>query len=308
MKKILIILVGLFLIAGCSNSNNTGTTKNTFIGGTESAEFDFMTGTPPEEVYDGGQQPFEVTVKIENKGEYDIPKEDLKVKLTGFYPADFGSPTIEKNPEEDLDKSYIDPDGETQKGDITFLNFQGFNFVGTLKGNNQYKIRADVCYKYGTYGQADLCVLDDLTPEEESKEVCKVNERKSVASSSAPVQIQNFEEEVSGTRKVRFSFDVIHSETGFVARLGSSCNDDLLTKNKVWVEVDSGLPGLECSGLEGGSATTGETTLYDNKRKIICMQDLSGVSGDFEKKVNILIKYDYKEYTERDILVKHATQ
>ncbi len=306
MKKIMMVLIGLMvLLVGCEGGETTESSAKAFIGGTDSIDFDFMEETPPVEVYDGGQQPFEVTLFLENKGEFDVAKEDVTVKLSGFYPGDFSSPVIEKNPDENLDKSYIDPDGEEQKGTINYINFPGFNFAGTLVGNNEYTIRADVCYGYGTRAQADLCVLEDLTSKED--EVCEVDETKSADSSSAPVLVENFEEEVAGTRKIKFSFDVVHRGSGLVSKLGSSCDSVLGAKDKVWVEIDSGISGLSCSGLEGGSATTGYTTLYGGKRKVICMQDVSGVSGNFEKKTNILLKYDYKEHKERTILVKHIT-
>lgn len=82
----------------------------------------------------------------------------------------------------------------------------------------------------------------------------------------------------------------------------------MVSKNKVWVEVNSGGIGtLSCSGLDGGTATTGYTALYGGKRKVICMLDITGVGGNFEKKVNVLLKYDYKENKEKTVLVKHST-
>ena len=307
MKKIIVFLIGvMLLITGCgdSSSNSSGVDR-AFIGGTNAIDFNFMEETPPNEVYDGGQQPFEVTVSLENKGEYDVPKGDVAVKLSGFYAGDFSNPVSLKNPDEDLDSAYIDPDGTTQAGTITYVNFPGFNFAGRLVGNNKYTIRAELCYKYGTKAQADLCYLEDLTST--ADEVCKISENKAVVSSSAPVQVENFEEEVAGTRKIKFSFDVVQRSTGLVSKLGSGCDTELINKNKVWVEVDSGIGSTSCSGLDGGTSTTGYTTLYGGKRKIICMQDITSVTGNFEKKVNVLLKYDYKEHKERDVLVKHTT-
>jgi len=311
IKKIysgmIILALLMILMVGCNKGKSTGGSSSPFIGGTAAIDFNFMEETPPSEVYDKGQQPFEVTLNLENKGEYDVPKEDINIKLSGFYPGDFNNPDTEKNPDEDLAKSYIDPDGDTEKGTITYVNFPGFNFAGTLPGNNEYTIRAEVCYKYGTVAQADLCVLEDLTSNEE--EVCEVNEDKAIDSSSAPVQAESFKEEVAGTRKVKFSFDVVHRGNGLVSQVGSGCDSELIPKDKVWVEVNTGdlSGGLSCSGLEGGSATTGYAKIYGGKRKIICMQDVTGVEGNFEKKVEILFRYDYKEHKERNILVKHTT-
>jgi len=231
IKKISLSIIVLLLLAislvGCNSGGGTSTTSSSspFIGGTDSISFEFMEETPPSEVYDKGQQPFEVTLNLENNGEFDVPKEDIKIKLSGFYPGDFNNPTIELNPEEDLDKSYIDPDGDTEKGTITYVNFQGFNFAGSLAGNNEYTIRAEISYKYGTIAQADLCVLEDLTPNNDEEEVCEVNENKPVDSSSAPIQIEDFEEEVAGTRKVKFSFDIVHRGSGLVSQLGSDCDN-----------------------------------------------------------------------------------
>jgi len=309
INKIILVLIAIMVfLVGCEGDDNTTGTHKAFIGGTESIEFDFMEETPPPEVYDSGQQPFEVTVSLENVGEYDVAKEDIKVKLSGFYPGDFDNPVIEKNPDEDLDKSYIDPDGEEERGTITYVNFPGFNFKESLVGNNEYTIRAELCYKYGTIAQADLCILDDLTPEEDEEEVCEVDESKSVDSSSAPVQVENFKEEVAGTRKIKFSFDTVQRGTGLVSKLGTDCSKSLVDEDKVWVEITTDVGSLSCSGLEEGTSTTGFTKMYGGKRKVICMQDISGVTGDFEKKVNILLKYDYKEHEERDILVKHTTE
>jgi len=306
MRKIIFALIGIMiLLAGCEGNNDTNSADKTFIGGTNAIDFNFMEETPPSEVYDSGEQAFAVILNLENKGEYDVAREDIKVKLSGFYPGDFNNPTTEKSPEENLDKSFIDPDGATQMGSITYVEFGNFSFMGALAGNNKYTIRADVCYKYGTKAQADLCVLDDLTSTEE--EVCEPNENKAVASSSAPVQVENFEEEVAGARRLKFSFDIVLRGTGLVSKIGSNCDTELNNKNKVWMEIDTGMGTVSCTGLEGGSATTGYTTLYGGKRKVICTQDLTGVSGNFEKKANVLLKYDYKEHKERDVLVKHIT-
>ncbi|MBW2989884.1 hypothetical protein KY358_06225 [Candidatus Woesearchaeota archaeon] len=307
-KKLLVFLVaGLFMLVGCQQQAET-TTSKAFIGGTNSIEFNFMEGSPPAEVYDGGSYPFEVTLNLENKGEYDVASGDITVDLVGFYPGDFGDPETVKNPDEDLDKAYIDSEGNTIPGTVTYMTFSDFSFLGTLSANNEYRIRANVCYIYGATAQADLCILDDLTKTQDA--VCRVNEKKAVACSSSPVQVENFEETIGGTDKIIFSFDVVHRGTGLVSEQGTDCSEETIDKNKVWVEVDGGLDGLSCSGLSDGTETTGYTTLYGGKRKIRCTQDISAEAlqgQDFEKKVYIDIIYDYKEHKETRLMVKHTT-
>jgi hypothetical protein len=308
MRKIIILLmIGLLTLVGCEEDVTTISSK-AFIGGTNAVEFDFIEGSPPPEVYDGGSYPFEVTLNVENKGEYDVPKDKITIDLAGFYPPDFDNPETTKQPDEDLEKSYIDSEGNTIPGTVTYVTFPGFNFKDELRANNEYRIRANLCYVYGTIAQADLCILDDLTKTKD--EVCKVSEGKSVDCSSAPIKIENFEESIAGTDKITFSFEIVQRGSGLASKKDTDCSDETIDKNKVWVEIDSGLADLECAGLSDGSATTGYTTLYGGKRMIRCTQDISGedVQGrDFEKKVNIKAEYDYKEHEEVNILVKHTT-
>ncbi|MBW2974929.1 hypothetical protein KY366_04390 [Candidatus Woesearchaeota archaeon] len=307
MKKIIVLLIAsLFILVACQKQVET-TFSKPFIGGTNAISFDFIEGSPPAEVYDGGSYPFEVTLNVENKGEYDVAMNDITVDLVGFYPADFGSPPVTANPTENLDKSYIDSEGNIIPGTITYLTFSDFNFGGTLLANNQYRIRANVCYLYGTNAQADMCVLHDLTKTKD--EVCKVSEKKSVDCSSAPIKIENFEESIAGTDKITFSFEIVHRGSGLVSEKNTDCSDETVDKNKVWVEIENGdlTSSLSCAGLSDGTATTGYTTLYGGKRMIRCTQDTSGLTGDFEKKVNIKVVYDYKEHKEVSLMVKHTT-
>lgn len=309
MRKIMILLViGLFILVGCEQGGETLTTSRAFLGGSSAIEFDFIEGSPPAEVYDGGSYPFEVTLNLENKGEYDVPKDKIDIELVGFYPPDFDNPIVSLQPEEDLEKSYIDSEGNTIPGTITYITFSGFNFMEELAANNEYRMRANICYVYGSIAQADMCILDDLTKTKD--EVCKVSEGKRVDSSSAPVKVENFEESIAGTDKITFSFEIVQRGSGLVSLKESSCSDETIDKNKVWVEVDNGLEGLECSGLSDGTDTTGYTTLYGGKRMIRCTQDtsLEDIDGrDFEKKVNINVVYDYKEHEEITLMVKHTT-
>lgn len=309
MKKAIVLLImGLIVLVGCEK-NVQKTFSNPFIGGTEAIKFEFIEGSPPAEVYDGGSFPFEVALNVENKGEYDVPKDKITIDLAGFYPPDFNNPIIKKNPDENLNKAYIDSEGNIVPGTVTYTTFAGFNFIGKLSANNEYRVRANLCYVYGTVAQADLCVLDDVTKTKD--EVCKITEKKSVDCSSAPVQIENFEESVAGTDKVTFSFEIVQRGAGLVSKKESSCSDETIDKSKVWVEIDSGLgAGLTCSGLSDGTATTGYTSLYGGKRMIRCTQDISAAElqgKNFEKKVNIKAAYDYKEHKEVTIMVKHTT-
>ncbi|MBI2139009.1 hypothetical protein HYU13_05440 [Candidatus Woesearchaeota archaeon] len=310
MKKqmLMVLAVSLIVLAGCKGGGDGGTSTRSFIGGTQALEFNFVEGSPPKEVFDGGNFPFDATLNIQNKGEFTVNKEKINITLKGFFPGDFNNPVVNKNPDENMEKSFIDSEGNIIPGTVTFLTFSNFNFIRKLPANNEFNIRAELCYNYGTTAQGDICILDDLTQQNDL--VCVVNEKKSVDSSSSPIQIENFVENVAGTDKVGFNFEVVQRGSGRVAKIDSSCDDEEINKDKVWVDIDTELPGLTCSGITDGNATSGFTKLFGGKRLIRCTQDTSlpEISGkDFEKKVTINARFDYKEHKEIGILVKHAT-
>jgi len=302
-KYAIATVIMLVLLAGCGQKE-AQTIGKPFIGGTGAVVTSFTEGTPPPEIYDGGNQPFDVVIKLENKGEYDIPKENLKVTLSGINPAQFSNPAIEKNMDEDLKGAYLDPTGNAVAGGQTYITFSGFNYMDKLSGNTPFTIRADVCYAYGTTAQFMLCVKKDLSST--SQGVCNVNEAKQSECSSAPVQIGNVKEEVAGTNKISFYFDVTYQGTGAISKEGSNCDDKVASKDKIFVEVETGLSGLKCSGLEGGDSS-GYIALYGGTRNIRCTQDITGTTTDFNKPVTIKARYDHKEFIDKNIIIKHGT-
>ncbi|HII16521.1 TPA: hypothetical protein HA361_01280 [Candidatus Woesearchaeota archaeon] len=322
MKKLMIIAaISLALIlAGCSNGNDARIDTKPFVGGTNGIEIEFIEGSPPPEVFDSRSFPFDVVIKTENKGEYDVLKEDVAITLKGIYPPDFNvqdTTLLSQIPEEDLDGAYIDSDGNIIPGVVTFVNtFPELSYQPTLAGNNPFTIRAEVCYKYGVQAQADVCYLEDLTKLEDK--VCEVNEKKAIQASSSPIQIENFEQNIAGTDKITFSFEIVHRGAGAISMpdvASERCSTDLAMKNKVKIRIDSGVAGLRCSGLTTGagdnedqsdSLETGTVTLFGGKRMVRCTQD-ANVNTDYEKKVNILVQYDYKENVDTNLLVKHMT-
>ena len=308
MKKIILFLViSLFILAGCEKEASLPSGKETpFIGGTTGLLIDLLDDSPPEEVTDGGNYPFDVVVKLENAGETLIAKEEVSVELSGVDPTEFGltSADLIKNPEEDLEATRKDSEGNKIKGTLTYVTFPGFNYGSALSGNTPFTFRADVCYKYGTIANAKLCVLADLIDVDDNA-ICKANERKTTHNSGSPVQITSFEENVRGTDKVAFTFEIEHRGNGRIYKKDTECSGDIRTDDdKVWATIDSGLTGLKCTGLSDGTDTEGYVNLFDGKRTITCTQDID-VSADLEKVVKINLDYDYEEDTSTEVIVKH---
>lgn len=314
-----IFAISALILAGCEGGGGKTGGTVPFLGGTTGISIEFLEGSPPAEVTDGGTFEFDAMVSLRNDGEYDISREDIKVSLYGIDPNDFNVRLDElqdENPEGDLIGRSRDTEGNIIEGTPVYVRFpesEGnfLNYYGYLVGDRKdFTFRANVCYKYQTTGMAQFCVLRDLINVRDDT-VCKPNEPKTVYSSGAPVQLSNFKQTVVGKDKIGFSFDIVHMGNGNIFRddsaevkCPSSSSDRRKAKDKVQVSINAGNVGsLSCTGLSYGNS--GEVTLVNGKRSIMCTLDLMAERSDFEKELEITLDYNYEDDKDTTVLVKH---
>ncbi|MBI5397991.1 hypothetical protein HZB03_00875 [Candidatus Woesearchaeota archaeon] len=320
-KKIISIaaLTVLFILAGCKGGDKQqGVAGSQFVGGTQGLELSFVTGTPPDKVFDTGQ-PFGISVRLVNKGDYTIEDTaDATVTISGIDPADFGvtAADLKRDSPDPLRGAQRDASGNAVSGADVTIDFPvsgTMQHQKTIAGSVSYNIRADVCYAYKSMTNTKLCVLEDiLGTEGKTSTLCQINEVKSVDNSGAPVQIesQSFRESVSSSNKVAFVFKIKSVGTGTVHEKASECDGSFQKKDKVHVKVDTGLSdGLTCSGLQNGAASgttfEGDATLLNGEREIRCTQTVNTPS-DLEKLVTIELGYDYKQFVSKPLVVQHV--
>ncbi|MGM5487382.1 MAG: hypothetical protein ACQESG_00370 [Nanobdellota archaeon] len=309
MKKVLMLLLLMIAITGCTDGENqTGTKSDPFIGGVNGIDVNFAEGSPPQEVYDGGSNPFEVSVILQNKGEHTVESNNVLVTLSGILPSEFSvsESDLKKHPEEDLITTEKNAEGGVIEGPQVYVTFDGLNRHEKLEGNKEYPIRADVCYLYQTTAIADICVREnnlDTTKEG----VCNVNEPKVVYNSGAPVHITDFKEYPRAQDKVGFTFKVTHVGSGEIFKKETECSkQNEVDEDKVWLEVSSELgSGLKCSGLSEGDDTSGYVRLYDRSHQVSCTQEVS-TQSDYQTPIKIKATYDYEQEQTAKVLVKHG--
>ncbi len=307
MKKYafaLFICTLLFLV-GCGGEENTAPAAGTpFLGGTNGILVNFES-SPPAEVFDGGDFPFDVIVKLKNNGEWDVPKEKTRIKITGVRAEQFSLLNIdlEKSAPDDLPKMQRDPTGKLIESPPIFVEFNNFNHADAITGSElTYPIRADVCYRYGTEAVAQLCVRENLLNPKENG-ICEINEAKTVYNSGAPVQVTEFAESARSSDKIGFSFNIAHQGTGDVSEKDTVCNSARALEDRVYVKVDAGMTGVACSGLGGG--TEGFVKLFGGTKPVQCTLTIPNPS-DYEVPVTITLGYDYEVGQSTQILVKHS--
>lgn len=307
MKKIIIIsLLMLSFLAACEVKKEEVIEVKPFIGGTQGIipEFDQLRTN----VNDGGNDPFDVVVKLKNYGETKVVKDKVSVKLKGIQPQQFGKSENEFliHPEEDVNARTMLDDGSVIDSSPVFVEFKELNHITKIEGSVvNLPLVAEVCYFYQNKAVTKMCVRENLL-KPESEGLCKVNEDKPVQNSGGPVHVQNVRQSPQGKNKIRLSFDLVHVGEGSLYEKESGCEGDR-KQNKVYVKIDSGIPGLSCTGLNDltGTSVGGTVTLYNNKKTISCTQSIESL-GDYEKQVNIITDYDYANNVKAELKVKHV--
>ena len=91
MKRgyIILLLVVLLIIAGCTGGTNKIEKPRAFIGGNDALSIKFVDDQPPKKVLDNNQEPFEITLLIKNNGEHDLIDSDIIATLSGISQQDF---------------------------------------------------------------------------------------------------------------------------------------------------------------------------------------------------------------------------
>jgi hypothetical protein len=310
------LIAALVVLAGCGQKQETNDATKTFIGGTEGLAMSFEPGFPPEEAFDSSNSPFDIDIKMKNNGEYTVKAANVEARIVGPYAPDFGKTEADfvKVGSEDITAMTKSTEGQVMEGGETHIQFTGLNYKQTLSGNELFNYRADVCYTYGTEAVTRICVLKDLLRTTESN-ICIVNEDKEVKNSGAPVQITKVTESRYGTQDIGITLDIANIGTGEIFQRTKKCDaTQLRDKNKVWVEIDTGLADVAtCSGLkdESGNIANGNkgyVTLNPETKqtRITCVQKAVS-QQDFTKTINFKLEYDYYQTMPWNLLIKHLS-
>jgi len=309
MRRIIVLLCILILVlVGCQQQADKTKLEGAFIGGIEGLSIAFMEGAPPTDVYDQGKFPFAINLQIENKGEWDINSTQTVVEITGIDPADFNNAALKKNVGQALFAKRNDL-GTIIPGTIVTVPFEGLSYTKKIAGDSTFNIRAGVCYDYGTKATTKVCIKQDMLGIGQTG--CNVNEAKPVSNSGSPVAIQEVKESAIASNKLSLTFKIKHLGTGAIHKKGTACSNEFENKDKVYLVVNSGVtPGPECSGLADANgnpvtASEGYVSLFNGERIITCSQQIA-IPGNFEKYIDFTMQYDYSQYIDTQLVVKHV--
>ncbi len=320
MNKFIAILTIclMFSLTGCqTTTTNTGSVAP-FIGGNSGLKLSFVDGAPPDQIYDMGSSAFAIGIKVDNVGEYSLEPNEGYVEIIGINPQDFnkGAQTdLRKSLEDGLRGAKKNLGGSALEGDSSVAEFADLKYLPDLKGNTDFKFRANLCYDYVTQTSTKICInRNPLGGVGEA--ICKVSGEKSPQNSGGPIHITKMKEIPLGNNKVQLLFEVGHTgdKLGLFYKPGTECNDAITNqdKYKVYLTVTSDINGVKpkCTGLEMASVdeSEGYVTLFGGKnRAVTCTLDLSHVDSVFEELFSVELRYRYHQYLDKNIEIQDVS-
>jgi len=304
MKKsygLLFSIVLILFIAGCTDA---GRSTGKFIGGDRGLEITFLEQEPPNEVLDNGEDEFDITLRLRNVGEVDIPEAKVIASLKGISKEDFSLRSLTERSEGPLERLQRISNRITEP-DETEIRFQNARYKFDLNAAFDIDLRADVCYEYGTIAIVDLCLKRDPT-QRRSGDQCLINNNNVIVdNSAAPVKIISLSQRSSGSGKIKFTFEIETVGIGEVFEPGTFSNecgieDDKKDRLRVKVSSRANIP-IDCSRLNGDE---GIIELFSGRRSIRCELDTSNLQDvAFLSRINIVSNYFFKESVTRPITV-----
>lgn len=319
MKKItsiiFIFVVSLVLLAGCTKTDNTKTPSSGFIGGTNGLVATFIPDAPPAKVYDANTYPFTISLQLENKGEYAVKANEVIATIDSIDYSTFQiSNPNQKNPAS-LEGARRDAAGKSimPGGKSVDISYDA-NYKSSVPASQPFKIGMNLCYLYQTNSISKACLRKDITARSLPNDVCKIEDKRLVSSSGAPVQVTSMSERPSGKNQIEIVVEIENKnvkgevyEPNYLSK-GTCITDpstNVQNKLKAKIFFEDNQPSIKCAKFD--NKNEGTLKLIANKATFNCLIDTSVLQATtFEKPIRVQLDYVYKDYTSQSIIVDRS--
>ncbi|MBT3940809.1 hypothetical protein HOF46_02125 [Candidatus Woesearchaeota archaeon] len=320
----IVTLIALFIlivsVSGCldqiaglnpfaSDSDSKG-----FVGGEKGIVASFVGNNPPSRVFQNRN--FNVILQLENKGEYNVFPNDVRVFLSNG--QNFGLET-----DAELVRYNADPLTKRLKtdegfipGGIEHVPFYDLAYSGpaVLTEDAPVSIALDICYPYNTTAVADICVTRDGT----ESSICDPIGNPISETTSGPIQVTKINQLYNGLVSsdptaaadeslLRLKIDMKRVGTGDLYSVTTPCDDlgldiDVVNLERITVgeHVFTGKElGTACNA--GKDRKIGFDN--DGKASITCDITVPGVMQDFYERFTMTVSYQHVQLLTNQISV-----
>jgi hypothetical protein len=321
------VVVSVLFLAGCSSGNTTSSSSTPYIGGTNGLLISFLDNSPPPQVPDNEQMPFNIVVVLENAGEANVAAGRASVRVTGIYPQDFGltsADQLKNTNANEVTGIRKDAAGNRIQGSTEQVQIPAgtgtLNFKRLLTtGNLELPLFTTVCYTYSTTASGRYCLK--ANPNSNVGGVCEPSGAQQIFSSASPIQVDSLVQSYAGTSAVNINFKISKKGNGNIfapttdptePTCGLTPTSKVTDENKVEVSVT--LPGaaetetVTCYGLTGataGTTTKGTLRLDSQGTAMVSCKIINAAAVDAVREVKIDVKFDYSETRSSSLIIQH---
>jgi hypothetical protein len=302
---LMLFLIAIAFISGCAQEDvETTQVQTAFIGGTSGLVASFVPQSPPDEVFEGSG--FDIAVKVENIGEYDVPAGEAEVFLGGISSVAFGLDKISDVNTGDLTAAAKIQDTQIPGG-VEHYEFESAG-APDFPGDQQFTVIAKMCYPYRTKAVSTACIRPDLFQQVTgTTELCTTSGPKQTASSGAPIAVTSVEQIPLQRQKLGFSIVIKNLGLGTPYIGVEDCRELTFRDiNKVQISKLS-LPSVGDIDPVEACSQNGDYTLVNNEATAFCTINIGEeVIGEFEDVLNVELDYSYTEQISRLFTVRNV--
>ncbi len=296
---ILIPIVLIFLLSGCTLQQEKKEDNSFFLSTSDSLNVEFLEHFPRETVFSADT--FDVGVKIDNTGEYDIPNNSIYVSLNNAGAFGIQNENSKKVLSTGIlyGNKKVPGSSEPFKYPAHQIFFRNLNYKGQLlTEESPVSISVDVCSPYLTSAVSDLCISTDY-----ESDVCEPVGSRPVQSSSGPIKVLSVEQKSNGyvsdnivSTSVWFTFQKIDNSKEILSGQGS-CSDLNYYDDLDYISVESieiGNSNQYLTEEQIRNSCGGESEVHfasDGIGKLKCTFLISGVGNDYLERLVIKLKY-----------------
>lgn len=302
MKKhfLVFLVISLFLVSGQQGCEKPGEVT----GVSDVVSIDFTDQRPPEEVLDNNLDPFYITLKLINNGDYTIPANKIIASITSLSKEAFKlgnlhavfKPSLISKEDELIAEEEFDLSRASYQYDLTK------DFVTNIDIN--------ICYPYQSKAIFNVCLKKKAIEREGANEICSVNNDLIVENQLAPIQIIDIKQKAVGLNKIRLTFTVKNIGSGEIyapTAFKNKCLENRLEEDMVKLMIFSKSIPVKCTALENNK---GNVRLINGVKIISCDLNTKNVpqTTAFEEQFEVKAEYYNKYKLSKSLTVVNALE
>ena len=285
-----LFFITLIFVSGCIGGEEEKE-ETFFVGGSSGLELSLVGGAPPDKIYQNN--PFNIELMLENKGEADIRAEDVTIVFNNA--GVLGINAVQTNKEDITKRLKVEDD--FIKGGHEFIMWNDARYTGSI---SPLPISIEACYPYATQGIASLCI----TQGRESS-ICETIGARETESSGAPVKITSVEQlpgtYMSGSKNFIANVEIRFKNTGsgeIYSTKSTSCTTKTSALKDIAIleEIKIGSKTISRDDsaknqIEDACGT--DEILFDSEGvgRLRCNLPIHNIVGDYTERMTIKLSY-----------------